>query len=195
MFLLAKQHDCTKGTLMSTTPPPGSYVIDLSHTHAGFAVKHFGLSKVRGEFTQVEGTVVIADDPTSSWVTATIATPSFESRDAKRDEHVRSSDFLDVEQFPDITFRSTNVKPDGDDWVVSGDLTIKGVTRTVDLLTEFEGSITDPYGLQRIAFSASTEIDRTDFGLDFNAVVETGGLVVGKNIKIVLEVQAIVPRG
>ena len=79
--------------------------------------------------------------------------------------------------------------------MVSGDLTIKGVTRTVDLVTEFEGSITDPYGLQRIAFSASTEIDRTDFGLDFNAVVETGGLVVGKNIKIVLEVQAIVPQG
>ena len=180
---------------MSTTPPPGTYVIDLSHTHAGFAVKHFGLSKVRGEFTQVDGSVVIAEDPAASSVTATISTASFESRDAKRDEHVRSADFLDVEQFPTIMFSSTSVTPDGDDWLVHGDLTVKGVTRSVDLTTEFEGSITDPYGLQRIAFSASTGIDRTDFGLDFNAVVETGGLVVGKNVKIALEVQAVVPQG
>jgi polyisoprenoid-binding protein YceI len=180
---------------MSTTPPPGTYVIDLSHTHAGFAVKHFGLSKVKGEFSQVEGTVVIAEDPTASSVTATIDATSFNTRDGNRDAHVKSADFLDVEQFPTITFASTDVRADGDDWVVTGDLTIKGVTRSVELATEFEGAITDPYGLQRIAFSASTEIDRTDFGLDFNAVVETGGLVVGKNVKITLEVEAIIPQG
>lgn len=180
---------------MSTTPPPGTYVIDLSHTHAGFAVKHFGLSKVKGEFSQVEGTVVIAEDPTASSVTATIDATSFNTRDGNRDAHVKSADFLDVEQFPTIAFASTGVRADGDDWVVTGDLTIKGVTRSVELATEFEGAITDPYGLQRIAFSASTEIDRTDFGLDFNAVVETGGLVVGKNVKITLEVEAIIPQG
>lgn len=179
---------------MSTTPPPGNYVIDLSHTHAGFAVKHFGLSKVKGEFTEVEGNLVIAEDPTASTVTATINTASFNSRDEGRDAHVRSADFLDVENFPTITFSSTNVKPDGDDWLVSGDLTIKGVTRAVDLVTEFEGAITDPYGLERIAFSASTEIDRNDFGLDFNAALETGGLIVGKTVKITLEVEAIVPQ-
>ena len=179
---------------MSTTPPPGNYVIDLSHTHAGFAVKHFGLSKVKGEFTEVEGNLVIAEDPTASTVTATINTASFNSRDEGRDAHVRSADFLDVENFPTITFSSTNVKPDGDDWLVSGDLTIKGVTRSVDLVTEFEGAITDPYGLERIAFSASTEIDRNDFGLDFNAALETGGLIVGKTVKITLEVEAIVPQ-
>jgi polyisoprenoid-binding protein YceI len=180
---------------MSATPPAGNYVIDLSHTHAGFAVKHFGLSKVKGEFSQVEGTVVIAEDPTASSVTATIDATSFNTRDGNRDTHVKSADFLDVEQFPTITFASTGVRADGDDWVVTGDLTIKGVTRSVELATEFEGAITDPYGLQRIAFSASTEIDRTDFGLDFNAVVETGGLVVGKNVKITLEVEAIIPQG
>lgn len=179
---------------MSTTPPPGNYVIDLSHTHAGFAVKHFGLSKVKGEFTEVEGNLVIAEDPTASTVTATINTASFNSRDEGRDAHVRSADFLDVENHPTITFSSTNVKPDGDDWLVSGDLTIKGVTRSVDLVTEFEGAITDPYGLERIAFSASTEIDRNDFGLDFNAALETGGLIVGKTVKITLEVEAIVPQ-
>ena len=180
---------------MSATPPAGSYVIDLSHTHAGFAVKHFGLSKVKGEFTEVEGTVVIAEEPTASVVTATINAASFNSRDEGRDAHVRSADFLDVENFPTITFTSTNVKPDGDDWVVSGDLTIKGVTRSVELATEFDGAITDPYGVQRIAFSASTEIDRTDFGLDFNAALETGGLIVGKHVKITLEVEAIIPQG
>ena len=179
---------------MSNLPPAGNYVIDLSHTHAGFAVKHFGLSKVKGEFTEVEGAVVIADEPTSSTVTATIKTASFNSRDEGRDAHVRSADFLDVENFPTITFTSTSVKADGDDWIVSGDLTIKGVTRNVELATEFEGALTDPYGFQRIAFSAETEIDRTDFGLDFNAAVETGGLVVGKKVKINLEVEAIVPK-
>lgn len=180
---------------MSTTPPAGTYVIDLSHTHAGFAVKHFGLAKVRGEFGEVEGTVVIADEPTASSVTATINAASFNSRDEARDAHVKSADFLDVENFPTLTFTSTNVKPDGDDWIVAGDLTIKGITRSVELATEFEGAITDPYGLQRIAFSASTEIDRTDFGLDFNAALETGGLIVGKNVKITLEVEAIIPQG
>ncbi len=180
---------------MSTTPPAGTYVIDLSHTHAGFSVKHFGLSKVKGEFTEVEGTVVIAEEPTASTVTASINTASFNSRDEGRDAHVRSADFLDVENFPTITFTSTSVKADGDEWVVAGDLTIKGVTKQVELETEFEGAITDPYGFQRIAFSASTEIDRNDFGLDFNAALETGGLIVGKNVKINLEVEAIIPQG
>lgn len=180
---------------MSTTPPAGNYVIDLSHTHAGFAVKHFGLSKVKGEFTEVEGNVVIAEDPTASSVTASINAASFNSRDEGRDAHVKGPDFLDIENFPTITFTSTSVKADGDDWVVSGDLTIKGVTRNVELETEFEGAITDPYGLQRIAFSATTEIDRNDFGLDFNAALETGGLIVGKNVKINLEVEAIIPQG
>lgn len=179
---------------MSNLPTPGSYDIDLSHTHAGFAVKHFGLSKVKGEFTDVEGTVVIAEEPTDSSVTATIKTASFNSRDEGRDAHVRSADFLDVEKFPTMTFTSTGVKADGDEWIVYGDLTIKGVTRQVELETEFEGAIDDPYGMRRIAFSASTEIDRTDFGLDFNAVVESGGLVVGKKVKIDLEVEAVTPK-
>ena len=179
---------------MSATPPAGSYVIDLSHTHAGFAVKHFGLSKVKGEFTEVEGTVVIAEEPTASVVTATINAASFNSRDEGRDAHVRSADFLDVENFPTITFTSTNVKPDGDAWVVSGDLTIKGVTRSVELATEFDGAITDPYGFQRIAFSAATEIDLTDFRLDFNAALETGRLSVGTNDKINHDVEAIIPE-
>lgn len=179
---------------MSALPAPGTYALEPSHTHVGFAVKHFGLAKVKGEFTEVEGSVVIAEQPTDSSVTATIRTASFNSRDETRDAHVRGDDFLDVEAFPVMTFASTGVKADGDDWLVFGDLTIKGVTRQVELATEFEGAIVDPYGNRRIAFSAETEIDRTDFGLDFAPVLEGGGLVVGKKVKISLEVEAVAPQ-
>lgn len=180
---------------MSNLPAPGTYSIDASHSHVGFAVKHFGLSKVKGEFTEFSGTVTIAEDPAASGVEVTIAAASFNSRDEGRDTHVRSADFLDVEQFPELSFRSTGVRADGDDWVVTGDLTIHGTTRSVELETEFEGGLVDPYNLNRIAFSASTEIDRTDFGLTWNQALETGGLVVGRNVKITIEVEAVTPAG
>jgi polyisoprenoid-binding protein YceI len=179
---------------MSTLPAPGTYSLDTGHTHVGFAVKHFGLSKVKGEFQKFDGTVTIAEVPTESSVEVTIDASSFNSRDEQRDGHIRSADFLDVENFPELTFRSTSVRQDGDDWVVAGDLTVHGVTRPVELATEFEGAIDDPFGLERIAFSAGTEIDRTDFGLTWNQALETGGLVVGKKVRITLEVEAVRPK-
>lgn len=180
---------------MSDLPTPGSYSIDPTHTHVGFAVKHFGLSKVRGEFEKFDGTITIAEPLTDSHVEVTIDASSFDSRDDGRDAHIRSADFLDVEQHPTLEFRSTGVRPDGDDWVVTGDLTIHGVTRSVELETELDGVIDDPYGQERIAFSAETEIDRTDFGLTWNQALETGGLVVGKKVKILLDVEAVRPLG
>jgi polyisoprenoid-binding protein YceI len=180
---------------MSNQPAPGTYSIDTGHSYVGFAVKHFGLSKVKGEFQKFDGTVTIAEVPTESSVEVSIDAASFNSRDDQRDGHIRSADFLDVETFPQLTFASTGVRADGDGWVVSGDLTIHGVTRPVDLATEFEGAIDDPYGLERIAFSAETEIDRTDFGLTWNQTLETGGLVVGKKVKVTLEVEAVRPKG
>jgi polyisoprenoid-binding protein YceI len=180
--------------MSDSLPRPATYVIDSSHTHAGFAVKHFGLAKVKGEFTDLAGSILIDEEPTNSSVNVTIQTASFNSRDEGRDAHVKSADFLDVEQFPTMTFVSTAVAADGEDWVITGDLTIKGVTRSVTLETEFEGAITDPYEFERIAFSAETEIDRTDFGLDFSAALANGGLIVGKNVKISLEVEAIIPK-
>ena len=179
---------------MSDLPAAGTYGIDGSHTHVGFAVKHFGLSKVRGEFQKVDGSITIAEPVESSSVEVTIAADSFNSRDEGRDAHVRSADFLDVETYPTLTFSSTGLRQDGDSWVVTGDLTIHGVTRSVELETEFEGALDDPFGMERIAFSAETEIDRTDFGLDFNAAIETGSLVVGKKVKITLEVEAVRPK-
>jgi polyisoprenoid-binding protein YceI len=180
---------------MSTLPAPGTYSIDTGHSYVGFAVKHFGLSKVKGEFQKFDGTIEVADPATASSVEVTIDADSFSSRDDQRDGHVRSADFLDVETYPTLTFRSTGVRQEGDDWVVTGDLTIHGQTRNVELATEFEGAIDDPYGMERIAFSAETEIDRTEFGLTWNQALETGGLVVGKKVRINLEVEAVRPKG
>lgn len=179
---------------MSDLPAAGTYDIDASHTHVGFAVKHFGLSKVRGEFQKVEGKVTIGEDPTDSKVEVTIAADSFNSRDEGRDAHIRSADFLDVEQFPTLSFTSTGVRQEGEDWVVTGDLTIHGVTKSVELETEFEGALDDPFGFERIAFSAQTEIDRTEFGLTWNQALETGNLVVGKKVRVNLEVEATRPK-
>lgn len=179
---------------MSTLPAPGTYSIDAGHSYVGFAVKHFGLSKVKGEFQKFDGAVTIADPATASSVDVIIAADSFSSRDEQRDTHVRSADFLDVEHFPTLSFVSTGVRQDGRNWVVTGDLTVHGVTRSVELATEFEGAIEDPYGMERIAFSAETEIDRTEFGLTWNQALETGGLVVGRKVKVSLEVEAVRPK-
>lgn len=181
---------------MSTTtlPAPGTYDIDTGHSYVGFAVKHFGLSKVKGEFQKFDGKVTIAEDPTASSVQVEIDADSFNTRDEQRDGHVRSADFLDVGNHPTLSFRSTGVRSDGDEWVVTGELTVRGTTRTVELATEFEGAIEDPYGMERIAFSAGTEIDREDFGLTWNQALETGGLIVGKKVRISLEVEAVRPK-
>ena len=180
--------------MTTNLPAAGTYSIDTGHSYVGFAVKHFGLSKVKGEFQKYEGTVVIGDPVTDSSVEVTIQADSFNSRDDQRDAHVRSADFLDTDNFPTVVFRSTGVRPAGDARVVTGDLTVHGRTHGVELATEFEGAIDDPFGMERIAFSAETEIDRTDFGLTWNQALETGGLVVGKKVKVTLEVEAVRPK-
>lgn len=177
----------------TTTAPltTGTWSIDPSHSTVGFVVRHLGFSKVRGVFTAVEGTIEVADDLTASTATATIQAASFDSGDAGRDEHVRSADFLDVERFPTLTFAATGVRHvGGSDYVVSGDLTIRGVTQPVELATEYLGSDTDPFGNVKTGFEATTEIDREAFGLTWNAALESGGVLVGRKVQIVLEVQA-----
>ena len=169
----------------------GTWTVDPTHAEVGFVARHLMVAKVRGRFTEVSGTVEVGETLAETSVRAVASAASVSTNQADRDGHLRSADFFDVETYPELTFVSTSVSSDS----MIGDLTIKGVTRNVELATEFEGAITDPYGLKRIAFSASTEIDRTDFGLDFNAVLETGGMVVGKKVKIDLEVEAVVPQG
>ena len=146
------------------------------------------VSKVRGEFTDATATITIGEDPLQSGVTATIQTASINTSQEDRDGHLRSGDFLDVEKFPTMEYRSTGIKSqDGDEFVLTGELTIRGVTRPVDLEVEFEGVGRSPFGQDIFGFSAKAEIDREDFGLVWNVALETGGVLVGK--KIVIEIE------
>ena len=173
-------------------PAPGTYVIDTSHSSVEFVARHLGLSKVRGHFTNFSGDIQIAENPEESSVEVDVDVASVESADARRDEHLRSPDFFHVEEHPSMSFKSTSVTPvDDGTWQVGGLLTIRGVTHPVVLETEFEGGENTPFGDQRIGFSASTEINREDWDLGWNVVLESGGLLVGKKIKIELSVEAI----
>ena len=172
-------------------PAVGTYVIDVSHTRLGFAVRHMAVSKVRGEFRDFSGTLELAENPADSKINVTIQAGSVDTHDENRDNHLRTNDFFDAETHPTWTFTSTAIRPrSADEWDVDGDLTIRGVTRQVTLDATLEGVVDDPYGMHRVGFSASTSIVRDEFGVSFNAALETGGLVVGKKVDIDLEVEA-----
>lgn len=171
--------------------PAGTWTIDPSHSEVGFSVRHMMVSKVKGSFESFSGTITIGADPLDSSVTADVDLNSITTRDAGRDEHLRSADFFDVTNHPALTFRSTGVKPKGSDFVVLGDLSIKGVTHPVELDLEFNGTNGDPWGGTRAGFSGQTEINRKDFGIEFNIPIDGGGVVVGDKIKVTLEVEAV----
>lgn len=176
-----------------TTPeiPAGTWTIDPAHSEVGFSVRHLMVSKVKGSFERFEGAITVAEDPLASSVTATVDLSSINTRDAQRDGHLRSPDFFETDTYPTLTFRSTAVTPKGQDYEVTGELTIKGVTREVVLALEFNGVHPDPWGGTRSGFSASTEISRKDFGIDFQIPMDGGGVVVGDKISISLEVEAV----
>ena len=172
-------------------PAAGSFELDPSHSHVGFSVRHM-MGKVRGRFASFAGTVTIAEDPVESSVDVTIDVGSIDTRDEQRDGHLRSPDFFDAESHPKMTYRSTGLTSRGDGrYRVAGDLTIKGVTRPVPLDLTFEGVGIDPWGNQRLGFSATGEIDREQFGLTWNQALETGGVLVGKKVKIEIEAQTV----
>ena len=173
----------------------GTWDIDPVHSEVGFSVRHLMVSKVKGTFKTFSGSITIAENPLESKVEATIDASTVDTRDENRDTHLRSSDFFEVEKHPQIIFRSTSVHPKGSDYTVTGDLTIHGVTRSVDLELEFNGVSPDPWGGTRAGFSASTEISRSDFGIEFNMALDGGGVVVGDKIKITLEVEAVLQKG
>lgn len=171
----------------------GSWTIDQAHTIAEFAVKHLMLTTVKGRFRSLEGTLHIDEaDPTKSLVSATIDVASVDTGVPDRDAHLRSDDFFNAEKYPHITFRSTRVaKVDDTHWKVIGDLTIRDVTREVTLETEFEGRITDPWGNDRVAFSAETAISRKEFNVRWNQAIEAGGVAVSDRVRITLNVEAV----
>ncbi|HLT11076.1 MAG TPA: YceI family protein [Micromonosporaceae bacterium] len=174
-----------------TIPDPGTFVIDPAHTLVGAVARHLMVSKVRGRFADVSGVIKVAEDPLQSSVEVTIKAASIDTGVADRDNHLRSADFLDVENHPELTFRSTRIakQEENEFWVV-GDLTIRGVTREIELPMVYEGLQVNPWGKEVIGFSGSTELDREEFGMTWNAALESGGVLVGKKLKIELEVEA-----
>ena len=169
----------------------GRWTIDPSHSDVSFSVRHLMVSKVRGSFGTFSGAIVVAEDPLASSVEAEIDLSSIDTRDENRDAHLRSIDFFDVDTHRTMNYRSTAVRPDGNDFVVEGELTLRGTTRPVSLNLTFNGVSGDPWGGTRAGFSAETEISRRDFGIDFNMPLEGGGVVVGDKVKIQLEVEAV----
>jgi polyisoprenoid-binding protein YceI len=165
---------------------------DPSHSSVGFSVRHLMISKVRGQFGKWTGTFEYDEsDPTHSKLAVNIDATSIDTRDEKRDAHLRSPDFFDVEKYPELVFASTSIAPDGSDFLVAGDLTIHGVTRPVQLKVESLGRTKDPWGGDRIGFSATATIHRKDFGLAWNVALETGGVLVGDKIEINIEIEAV----
>lgn len=171
------------------------YSLDPSHSSVEFVVKHLMISKVRGRFAAFQGSIELApgsDVPQA--ISATIDASSIDTREAQRDAHLKSADFFDVEKYPNLTFESTRIEGTADEFRAYGNLTIHGVTREVVLTGSFEGRGGDPWGGQRIGYSAHTAISRKDFGLTWNAALETGGVVVGDEVRIELNVEGILQQ-
>ena len=179
-------------TTATTTNRTTTYRIDKAHSEAAFQVRHL-LTKVRGRFSDFEGEIDYDEEnPEQSSVNVTIQAASVDTGERDRDPHLRSADFFDVEKFPTLTFRSTRVtRRSSESFDVTGDLTIHGITRPVTLSTALLGKARDPWGNERVAFEAETTINRKDFGLLWNAALETGGFLVGDEVRISLSVQAL----
>lgn len=179
--------------MTATTVKTGTWVIDSVHSNVEFSAKHMMISTVKGQFATVEGTIELdGNRPEMSSVTARIDASSITTFNEQRDEHLRTNDFFNSEQWPDLTFQSTKVEQVSDDRSkVYGDLTIRDVTKPVVLDTEFDGQILDAFGKQRVAFTATTEINRKDFGINWNGAIEAGGVFVGDKVKVTLHIAAV----
>jgi polyisoprenoid-binding protein YceI len=181
----------TLSTQSRALPAPGTWTIDTSHSSVEFVVRHLMVAKVRGRFAEFGGTIEVGETPEASSVRVQITPASISTGDAQRDGHLTSADFFDVGTHPTMTFSSTGVRTLGDRYAVDGELTVRGVTKPVTLDLEYQGSITDPFGNDKAVFSASTEVDREDWGLTWNQALESGGVLVGKKAKIEIEVEAV----
>lgn len=168
----------------------GTWVIDPVHTHVGFVIKHMMVSKVRGRFGTFSGQIVTAANPLQSTVTATIEATSIDTDNEMRDNHIRSADFFEAENHPQITFASTGLRHEGGEFFLDGDLSIRGTTRSVTLAVETPAFGPNPMGGTKAGFSATTEINRMDFGVSYNGPIPGGGVALGEKVQIVLDVEA-----
>ncbi|GAB4000151.1 YceI family protein [Nocardioides marmoraquaticus] len=177
---------------MSLSNLSGTYTLDPTHTRLGFVARHAMVTKVRGAFNEFEGTATVeGGDLANASIEVTIQAASIDTRNEQRDGHLKSNDFLAMDEFPTITFRSTEVQPEGETLEVTGDLTIKGTTKPVTIPFEFEGAATDPFGNERVGFEGSVVVNRKDFGVEWNAPLETGGVLVSEKITLEFEISAI----
>ncbi len=174
--------------------PTGTWNIDPTHSSVEFSVRHLMIAKVKGRFQTFSGSVTIPEDPFQASMQVTIDPNSIDTRDANRDNHLRSADFFEVEKYPTAEYVSSSVRADGDGYVVDGQLTLHGVTHPVALDLEFNGTGGDPWGNTRAGFTATTEINRRDFGIDITMPLETGGVVVGDKIKLTIEVELVLAK-
>src|SRR4029450_12178540 len=172
----------------------GTWRIDPVHSDVAFTVRHMMVSKLRGHFTRLEGEVVTAADPLASTVTATIDLSSIDTNNAQRDDDLRSANFLEIETHPTMTYRSTGIRHSEDGFDVDGELTLHGVSRQVPLTLDVNGFTRDPFGNTRAGFSATTEIDRRDFGITSNIPMDGGGVVVGEKIQIFIEIETVLAQ-
>jgi len=175
----------------------GTWTIDPVHSEVSFTVRHMMVSKVRGRFDKFEGTIITTPDPLQSGVTATVDLGSVNTGNETRDNHIRSEDFFHIEKHPTMTFRSTGIRPDGGDFLLDGDLTLRGVTRPVTFRLEVNGFGPDPYGGTRAGFSATTEINRNDWNVSFNGPIPGAGtsMVLSDKVTINLEIEGILSQG
>jgi polyisoprenoid-binding protein YceI len=178
-------------TAVAPSIAAGTWKVDRAHSEVGFTVRHMMVSRVRGTFRDYDATITIADDPLQSSVAATIDLSSIDTGDGQRDSHLRSADFFDVETHPKMTYRSTAVEATDDGFLVRGELSLHGVTQEVPLELGFAGTTQDPWGGTRAGFSATTEINRKDFGIELSMPLDGGGVVVGDKIKVNIEIEAV----
>ena len=183
----------TAGSTATTIPGyvAGTWTIDPVHSEIGFSVRHVMVSKVRGKFSNFSGQIVTAEDPFQSSATAEIDLKSISTGSDQRDEHIRSADFFEVETYPTMTYRSTSARFEDGNYVLDGDLTLKGVTRRVPLILELNGFGPDPFGGTRAGFTGTGELNRRDFNVNFNAPMQNGGVVVADKITLHLEIEAV----
>jgi polyisoprenoid-binding protein YceI len=176
----------------ATSSAADKYTVDPTHSSIGFAVRHMVVSKVKGYFNEYTATILYDDkDITKSSAEVTIKTASIDTRDAKRDEHLRTPDFFDAAKYPEITFKSKRIEKSGEGFVAVGDLTMRGVTKEIQLPFTFAGVVTDPWGNTRLGLSASTKLNRQDYGVSWSKSLDSGGLVVADDVEIAIEIEAI----
>ena len=175
-----------------TADATATWKLDASHSSVEFSARHMMFTTVKGRFSEVEGTVTVhGERPETAEVVVTMAASSIDTRTEQRDQHLRSPDFLDVEQYPTLTFASTRITGDSEHFTMTGDLTIRGITKPVTLAVTHGGTGNDPWGGERMGFSATGRIDRRDFGLSWNQVLEAGGVLVSNEIKIHIDAQLV----